>query len=57
MSRYRKLSGVLVREIRARWLAGAYQKDLAADYGLALQTVAAIVHGHIWANVSDEAPS
>jgi len=41
-----------VREIRSRTSEGERQIDLAEEYGVAKQTVNAVVRGHTWLHVN-----
>lgn len=49
-----KLNAKQVREIRARAKAGERQKAIAKDYGIARNTVSAIVHRKTWAHLEDQ---
>jgi hypothetical protein len=50
--RCNKANPEIVRSIRSRAAAGALRKDLAAEYGMALGTVEAIVKHRSWKNIT-----
>jgi hypothetical protein len=47
-----KLTDAQVRDLRARWTAGATQAALAREYGLRVPQIANIVHRRSWKHVT-----
>lgn len=50
-----KLDAEQVREIRRLVATGRYQKDVAAQFGIARNTVSGIVNGKSWAHLGERA--
>lgn len=51
-----RLSVDIVKEARQRVLDGEWREDLAAEYGVPLQTLTSAINGQSWKHVTDPAP-